>query len=164
MIRNATIDDARGIVSVYNPYVRDTIVSFEEEEVDQRTMAARIAEVTASHPWLVFEERGELAGYAYAATWRVRRAFRHSVEVTVYLAPRFQRRGIATELYGELFRRLQEMGIHRALACISLPNPASVALHERLGFGKVAHFDEAGRKFGRWIDVGYWQLPLGSQG
>lgn len=160
MIRAATLEDAAAICSIYNPHVVGTIVTFEEEEVTVEAMRARIAEVTGMYPWLVAEVGGEIAGYAYATKWRIRIGYRHSVETTVYIAPAFQGRGVGTTLCQALIRELRGRGVHRAMAGIALPNPGSVALHEKLGFRKVAHFDEVGRKLNRWIDVGYWQLSL----
>lgn len=162
MIRSATVDDAGAICSIYNPYVTGTAVTFEEEVVTVDAMRGRIVEVSALFPWLVSEERGEIGGYAYATRWRARAAYRHSAESTIYLAPPFQGRGIGTQLYAELIARLRAQGVHQVIGGVALPNPGSVALHERLGFQKVAHFGEVGRKFGRWIDVGYWQLTLGT--
>ena len=100
-----------------------------------------------------------MRGYAYAAPWRARAAYRHSVETSIYLAPGAGGRGLGARLYRALFAALPSH-VHAAIGGVSLPNPASVALHERLGFRKVAHFREVGRKFGRWIDVGYWQRLL----
>lgn len=160
MIRLATTADAAAICSIYNRYVAETTVTFETDAVPANVMSTRIAEVTASYPWLVFERDGALGGYAYANRWRPRAAYRHSVESTIYLARNFQRQGIGTQLYTELIARLRAQGIHQMIGGVALPNPGSVALHERLGFRKVAHFAEVGRKFDRWIDVGYWQLGL----
>jgi phosphinothricin acetyltransferase len=160
MIRSATIEDAGAICSIYNPYVVGTTITFEDQEVSAEVMRARIAEVTVALPWLVFEAEDEVGGYAYATRWRARAAYRYSVETTVYLAPRFQRRGIGKKLYRELIEKLRGLGVHRAMGGIALPNAGSVALHEKLGFKKVAHFEEVSRKFDRWIDVGYWQLSL----
>ena len=111
-------------------------------------------------PWLVAEQDGRVLGYAYAGPWKSRAAYRFAVEVTVYLAPGFTRRGWGTRLCEELFARLRERGVHTVVGGIALPNDASVALHERLGMVKVAHFREIGFKLGRWIDVGYWQRTL----
>jgi len=160
MIRSATPGDAEAICAIYNPCVAETVITFEEREVPADEMRARMAGVTAALPWLVFETGGTIGGYAYATPWRARAAYRHSVETTVYVAPVCRRQGVGRQLYTELIARLRALGVHRAMGGIALPNPASVALHETLGFRKVAHFAEVGRKFGRWIDVGYWQLDL----
>jgi L-amino acid N-acyltransferase YncA len=160
-IRNATPDDAKAIVDIYNPYILDSLVTFEEQSVTQQEMAGRILGVSeAELPWLVAEVEGRIVGYAYATRWRVRPAYRYSVESTVYLAPAAAGQGIGSRLYTELFLQLREKKIHVVIAGIVQPNAASVALHERLGFRKVAHFAEVGFKFGGWHDVGYWQLNL----
>ncbi len=124
-------------------------------------MARRIEDVqSASLPWLVAEEGSQILGYAYATQWRARSAYRFSVEITVYLAPEYTGRGIGSKLYGQLFPILQARGIHAVMGGIALPNEASVALHEKFGLRKVAHFEQVGFKFNQWIDVGYWQRML----
>jgi len=136
-------------------------VTFEEQVVADAEMAGRVAQVrAASLPWLVAETGGRVAGYAYAAPWKTRSGYRFSVESTVYLAPGCSGRGIGSQLYGELFPLLEARGVHAVMAGIALPNDASVALHEKLGMRKVAHFAQVGWKLGRWIDVGYWQRIL----
>jgi phosphinothricin acetyltransferase len=121
-------------------------------------MAARLAAVEAAGlPWLVGEQEGAVVGYACATPWKGRSAYRFTVEVSVYLDPSCTGRGWGTRLYERLFERLARRGIHAAIGGIALPNDASVALHEKLGMAKVAHFRETGFKLGRWIDVGYWQ-------
>jgi len=162
-IRPATPADAARICAIYNHYVTTTTVSFEEQAVTEPEMAQRIADVdTAGLPWLVLEIDGALAGYAYATKWRVRPAYRHSVESSVYLDQAYAGRGLGRTLYGALLDRLRERGLHVVIGGIALPNDASAGLHEALGFRKVAHFSEVGRKFGRWLDVGYWELKLGA--
>lgn len=160
MIRPATQEDAEAICAIYNPYVLGTPISFEEEAVSAETMRVRIAEITAKLPWLILEEGGETAGYAYATGWKARPAYRYSVETTIYLSPRFHGRGFGRKLYSALIEELRSRGIHRAIGCVAIPSPNSVALHERLGFKKVAHFEEVGWKLNQWRDVGYWQLSL----
>jgi L-amino acid N-acyltransferase YncA len=160
MIRQATLDDAAAICGIYNDYIANSVITFEEEAVSVEAMRGRIADVSGRYPWLLFEQEQQIAGYAYATAWRARAAYRHSVESTVYLSPRFQRQGIGTKLYRELLSRLRAQAVHQVIGGIALPNAGSVALHEALGFKKVAHFAEVGRKFERWIDVGYWQLAL----
>jgi L-amino acid N-acyltransferase YncA len=157
-LRAAVAADAAAIATIYNHYVTETVVTFEEERVTAPEMARRLADVSAaSLPWLVAEDDVEVIGYAYAAKWKTRSGYRFSVEVTVYLAPAATRRGIGSRLYAELFSLLQERGIHAAIGGIALPNDASIALHEKFGLRKVAHFEEVGFKLGRWVDVGYWQ-------
>jgi L-amino acid N-acyltransferase YncA len=161
MIRDVQREDATQIAEIYNHYVSNTVVTFEEEPVSVNDMERRITEVLALElPWLVFEKDGSVVAYAYAARWKPRSSYRCSVEITVYASPRVAGNGIGSVLYTELFARLRARGIHAAVGGIALPNDASVALHEKFGMKKIAHFSEIGFKAGRWIDVGYWQLLL----
>jgi phosphinothricin acetyltransferase len=122
-----------------------------------------MAEVKAAElPWLVLLDGNDLVGWAYASKWRARPGYRRAVETTVYLAPDRCARGHGTRLYQALLDRLQGP-YHCAIGGIALPNPASVALHERLGFRQVARFREVGSKFDGWVDVGYWQRMLGDR-
>jgi phosphinothricin acetyltransferase len=158
LIRSAEVRDSAAIAAIYNHYVSNTTISFEECPVTVEEMQRRIGAVQAGGlPWLVMEEDGRVVGYAYATKWKERSAYRFSVESSVYLHPGAHGRGLATELYGELLATLEGLGVHTVIGGIAQPNPASVALHEKLGFQKVALFREVGRKFDRWIDVGYWQ-------
>ena len=160
MIRPVTISDAEAICRIYNYYVTETIITFEEIPVGVDEMASRIAEITRELPWLVFEEKQRVVGYSYAARWKSRSAYRYSVEITVYVDPSFKNRKIGSLLYAELIGILREKGIHSILAGIALPNEHSVKLHEKFGFINVARLKEVGWKFESWIDVGYWQLNL----
>jgi phosphinothricin acetyltransferase len=161
LIRNATQADAQAIVDIYNHYVLNTSISFEEGAVSVQEMVGRIAEVASNDlPWLVMETEGEVVGYAYASKWKGRCAYRFSVETSVYLAHGVGRRGLGSELYKTLMAQLKDKGFHAAIGGIALPNPASVALHEKFGMAKVAHFKDVGFKFGQWIDVGYWECLL----
>ena len=161
-VRMANAGDAQAIAVIYNHYVVNTIVTFVEEPVTGAEMARRIEDVLASSlPWLVADDdKGRVIGYAYAAKWKARAAYRYSVETTVYLADGHGEKGLGTLLYTELFRLLGNRGIHVAIGGIALPNAASIALHEKFGMRKVAHFQEVGFKFGRWLDVGYWEVTL----
>jgi phosphinothricin acetyltransferase len=160
MHRPCTPADAAQICAIYNHYVRETVITFEETPVSEADMAQRIAEVTARMPWLVCEEDAHIVGYAYAAPWKGRAAYRHSVESSIYLAPTATGRGIGKRLYEALISELRLRGLHCVIGGAALPNPASVALHEGLGFTQVAEFKQVGCKFGRWIDVAYWELLL----
>ncbi len=156
-VRAAEPGDAPAITDIYNHYVRTSIITFEEEPVTAVEIARRIAEVQSEPlPWLVADRLGEVAGYAYATRWKNRTAYRFSVEVTVYVASECSGCGIGSLLYSRLLPILQAQHIHAAISGIALPNEASVALHEKFGFRKVAQFQEVGFKFDRWIDVGYW--------
>ena len=161
-IRDARAADAARIATIYNHYVAQTIVTFDIDPVAADDMRGRVAEVQRDGlPWLVASDvTGVVLGYAYAARWRARAAYRHSVESSIYLAPGATGRGIGRRLYRRLLERLRASGLHTVIGGAALPNPPSVALHEALGFTQVAHLREVGRKFGRWIDVGYWQLHL----
>jgi phosphinothricin acetyltransferase len=159
-IRAATVRDAAAIAAIYNHYVRETVVTFEEKAVSVTEMKARFRMITAAFPWLVAEVDGVVVGYAYANKWKERAAYRHSVETTVYLHVDSTGRGIGLALYVKLIADLRTLGCHAIIGGIALPNAASIGLHESLGFRKVAHFEQVGRKFDRWIDVGYWQLSL----
>jgi L-amino acid N-acyltransferase YncA len=161
LLRDATPDDADAIVAIYNHFIDNTTISFEEAPVAAADMRQRIADVLdAGLPWLVAEVDGQVAGYAYATKWRARAAYRFAVESSVYLALDSAGKGLGAALYTLLLARLREGGAHVVIGGIALPNAASVALHEKMGYAKVAHFAEVGRKFDRWIDVGYWQLTL----
>lgn len=160
-IRSATLEDAAAVCAIYNPYVAGTTISFEEAPVLADEMARRIADVgDAGLPWLVAEDGGRLVGYAYVTRWRARPAYRTSVESSVYVDAAAAGRGTGTLLYRTLLDELRGRDVHMVIGGIALPNERSVALHERLGFRKVAHFSEVGRKFGGWVDVGYWELRL----
>lgn len=160
-VRLATADDAPAVAAIYNHYVTETVVTFEEEPVSPSEMARRIGEVhAASLPWLVAERGGKVAGYAYASRWKARSGYRFSAEISVYLGPEHVGQRLGSTLYGHLFPLVTAWGAHAVMAGIALPNAASVALHEKLGMEKVAHFREVGFKHGRWIDVAYWQRIL----
>lgn len=164
-IRPANQADAPAIAAIYNHYIANTVVTFEEVQVAPVEMAARIQGVlSASLPWLVGEQvsgdQASVVGYAYATPWKSRSAYRYSVESSVYLAPGLAGRGHGTALYTALLETLKRCSVHSVMGGIALPNAASVALHERLGFRKIAHLQEVGYKSGQWLDVGYWQLLL----
>ena len=158
-IQAATEADAAALADIYNPYILETTITFEEQAVTSSEMASRVVEADDTGlPFLLARTEGVPAGFAYASKWKGRCAYRHSAETTVYVGRDRWRRGIGTALYTKLIDLLQGAGIHAAIGGIALPNEPSIALHERLGFTKVAQFREVGFKFNRWIDVGYWQL------
>jgi phosphinothricin acetyltransferase len=159
MIRTILDKDINVITEIYNYYVTETVVTFEDEIITSDIMLARVTKVKDSHlPWLVAEDEfGNVIGYAYATKWRERFAYRFSVEITAYLSPSYSGFGIGTKLYQELFTALKARSIHSVIGGITLPNPASIALHEKFEMKQVAHFNEVGFKFGQWLDTGYWQ-------
>jgi L-amino acid N-acyltransferase YncA len=161
MIRPVEPRDVEAIAKIYNHYVLNTIITFEEIEVSTEEMSARIKQTqSANMPWLVAEQNGVVVGYAYASTWKARAAYRHTLESTVYLDPAQTGKGIGTQLYNALFALLREKSIHVVIGVIALPNKASIILHEKFGMHKAAHFSEVGFKLNRWLDVGYWQVTL----
>ena len=161
MIRDVEEKDFQVIVEIYNHYIRNTTISFEEVEIDSEEISVRINKVKSSDlSWLVFEENGQVIGFAYASQWHDRSAYRNTVEISVYLDFQATGQGFGSKLYEELFRRLNKKSIHVVIGGIALPNPESVKLHEKFGMKQVAHYKEVGYKFGQWIDVGYWQVLL----
>jgi phosphinothricin acetyltransferase len=161
MIRQALPADANEIARIYNHYVRSTVITFEEQEVTPSTMAERMADVgSATLPWLIADDGSGVVGYAYASRWKPRSAYRFAVETSVYVEHDHLGKGIGSALYRALFGALLDRGLHAVIGGIALPNEGSLALHEKFGMRKVAHFEQVGFKFGRWVDVGYWQRTL----
>ena len=161
ILRLATADDAAAIAALYAPFVTDSAVSFETEPPSVAEMAARIAAGGDLYPWFVaLDEAGAVAGYAYACAFRARRAYRFAVETSVYVAREAHGRGIGRTLYERLLPLLEAQGFTQAIAAITLPNPPSVALHERLGFALAGSYRDVGYKLGAWRSVGLWQRPL----
>ena len=160
-IRLATADDAAAIASIYAPYVTGSAVSFETEPPDATEMRARIGAGAGLYPWLAaLDDDGGLLGYAYACAFRARKAYRFSVETTIYVADSAQRRGVGGALYGRLIPLLEAQGFVQAIAAITLPNDASVRLHEAHGFAPAGVYREVGWKLGEWRSVGLWQRAL----
>ena len=160
MIRLATAADGAAAARIYDPVVARTAISFEEDPPGPEEMARRIASIGAFAPWLVEEREGTVRGYAYASKHRERAAYRWSVDVAVYVDETHRREGIGAALYGKLIRLLRLQGFHAAFAGVTLPNAASVALHESVGFRPVGVYRAVGYKLGAWHDVGWWQLDL----
>lgn len=159
-IRLARESDAEAIAAIYRPVVERTAISFETVPPDRDEMASRILDTTRVYPWLVCELGGAVAGYAYATQHRVRAAYRWSVDTSVYIDSNHRRCGIARGLYVSLFEILRAQGFFNTYAGITLPNDASVAAHEAVGFRKLAVYERVGYKLGAWHDVGWWQLVL----
>jgi len=161
LIRSADpTGDAAACAAIYAPFVNSSPVSFEDAAPGERELANRIADYTRSYPWLVAELDGAVAGFAYGAEHRTRAGYRWAVDVSVYVDPGAHRRGVGRALYGALLPMVREQGFHMACAGITLPNPASVALHESFGFEPVGVYRAIGWKAGAWRDVGWWQLQL----
>jgi L-amino acid N-acyltransferase YncA len=161
LIRHADpAGDATACAAIYAPSVIEGIASLEERAPGPAEMAARIETTSAAYPWLIAELEGEPAGYAYATEHRSRSAYRWSAETTVYVSPRHHRRGVGRALYEALFELLTAQGLYTACAGITLPNDASVGLHEAMGFELIGVYRAIGYKHGQWRSVGWWQAQL----
>jgi L-amino acid N-acyltransferase YncA len=156
--------DGAACAAIYAPYVEGSYVSFEEDAPNAAEMTRRMTAVTGTHPWLVAERDGEVAGFAYGSRHRDRAAYRWAADVAVYIDAGHHGQGVGRELYGELLPRLRDQGLRWAVAGIALPNDASVGLHEAHGFQLVGVYREIGFKLARWWDVGWWQLDLAPGG
>jgi len=156
-LRQATPGDGAAVAAIYRPIVEQTAISFEEVPPSADELAGRIAQVLERYPYLVAARNDRVIGYAYAARHMERAAYRWSVNVSAYVAEGFRGAGVGRRLYEALFETLAERGFHMAMAGITLPNEASVKLHEGMGFKPVGIYREVGFKFGRWHDVGWWQ-------
>jgi len=163
-IRLARPTDAAGIQAVYAPVVLETPISFETEPPTVAEMGARVDETLPDHPWLVLEDSGNILGYAYGHGFGARAAYRWSVETSIYVRAEARGRGAGRALYSSLLEVLRAQGYRQAFGGIALPNPASVALHERFGFTPVGVYRRVGWKLGPWHAVGFWQLTIGADG
>ena len=160
-IRTATPDDAEAVAAIYAHVVRDTVISFELEAPGVQEMRSRSAATLQRLPWLVsLDAGGEVNGYVYASKHRERAAYQWAVEATAYVRADSRGRGIGKRLYTRLFETLADLGYYQAFAGITLPNEASVALHESVGFERIAVYRNVGFKHGAWRDVGVWQKTL----
>lgn len=168
MIRDAVpMDDAARLAEIYNHYIATDTATFEVDPIGEAAMASRVAAVQAADlPWIVASDVLGVVGYAYAAPFHERAAYVHTLTCSVYLDRSARGRGLGRALYDDLLRRVGEVTtgrhapVHSLVALIALPNDASVALHEAVGFRHTGTIAEVGRKFDRWLDVGYWQLAM----
>ncbi|GHV27165.1 N-acetyltransferase [Spirochaetia bacterium] len=160
MIRPVNTADALAISGIYNYYIANTVVSFEEERVSAAEMENRIRNVTAKFPWFVWEDEGTVLGYAYVNTWKERVSYRYAVEDSLYVKNGMEGKGIGGKLFVHLLETVKQTDIHAVVAGITLPNDQSIALHEKFGFKKIAQFNEIGFKMNKWLDVGYWEKIL----
>lgn len=163
-VRDATVADAAGCAAVYAPYVADTCITFELDPPSDADVAGRIAGAQRAHAWVVGEIEGDVAGYAYAGSYRPRAAYRWSCETSVYVAGGQAGRGVGRALYAVLLDRLTTLGYRTVVAGMTLPNEASVRLHTALGFEPVGTFRRVGHKHGAWHDVAWMQRDLGEPG
>lgn len=160
LIRPALESDAEAVATIYAPYVRDTVVSFEAEPPSVAIMAQRIAETTQTHPWLVAEREGAVVGYTYAARHSQRPGYRWTVDATIYVRGEQHRNGVGRSLYRALLAILRLQGFRSVFSEIVLPNLGSESLHEVMGFAHIGIHKDIGYKLGRWQDIGYWQIRL----
>jgi L-amino acid N-acyltransferase YncA len=160
IIRLARSDDAGQMLDIYAPFVRDSAVSFEVDVPTPEAFAKRVQNTLATLPWLVCESEGTVLGYAYASKHQDRAAYQWSVDVSAYISDEHRRQGVGTALYTSLFACLRLQGYYNAYAGVTLPNPASVGIHEAKGFTHVGTYHDVGHKFGQWHSVGCWELSL----
>ena len=161
MIRCVSPADGAAICEIYNYYIENTVISFEETPLTRPEMEDRIQKISAAYPYLVWEdEDGIVNGYSYVNRWRERSAYKFTAETSIYLRNGFQGRGMGSKLMEKLLDEVRKTDIHCLIAGIALPNDNCAALHEKFGFKKIAHFEEVGFKRGRLIDVGNWELVL----
>ncbi|MDA9069379.1 GNAT family N-acetyltransferase [Algibacter sp.] len=160
MIRPVHINDAQELLEMYNYYVINTTVNFDIEPLSLKTFTDKLNIITADYPFIVLEENNEILGYAYGSRFRPRAAYNYVAESTVYVKHTAHGKQIGSKLYTELIRLLKETDLHTVLGVLTIPNEASIKLHEKFGFEQVANLKEVGLKFGEWQNVGIWQLKL----
>lgn len=160
MVRKVELRDAKAITAIYNEYVLNSVISFDMRPVEEKEMEERIVSISAHHPYFVYEDEGEIAGFCYAHPWKDKEAYRYTMETTIYLSPNYLRKGIGTLLMERLIESCRVSGDHALIACITDGNEGSVTFHEKLGFKKVSHFKKVGQKFDRWLDVVDYELLL----
>ncbi|WP_298494656.1 GNAT family N-acetyltransferase [uncultured Algibacter sp.] len=160
MIRALQIDDAPALLDIYNYYVLNTTVTFDIDPISIEAFVNKLNLITKNYPFIVYEEDNEILGYAYGSQFRPKPAYNYVVESTVYVTHTAQGKQIGTKLYKELIRLLKQTNLHTVLGVLTIPNDASIKLHEKFGFEQVANLKEVGFKFGEWQNVGIWQLKL----
>jgi phosphinothricin acetyltransferase len=158
MIRQIVFSDCKSITEIYNYYIETTTVTFEETPITVREMEARVKEISERFPYIVYEEKGHILGYAYVNTFQSRCAYRFTLENSIYLRNGYQGKGIGRTILSELINEVKKQEIHSIIAKIALPNERSIKLHETFNFKNVGILKEVGKKFNNWIDVGYWEL------
>lgn len=160
IIRSATVEDAPAVLEIYRPYVDGSVVSFEYEVPSAADIANRISSCLEKYPWLIAEAKGQILGYAYASDFRSRKAYRFIPEVSVYVSAEAKGKGIAKQLYLELFDRLKENGAVAVFAGMTTPNPETERFHEKMGFTFSAKFEKIGFKNDAWHDVTFVRKEL----
>lgn len=160
MIRPVHINDAQALLDIYNYYVINTTANFDIEPLTIETFTEKINNIIPNYPYIVYEENNKILGYAYGSRFRPRAAYDFVAESTVYVKHDVHGKQIGTKLYTELIKQLKATDLHTVLGVLTIPNEASIKLHEKLGFKQVANLREVGMKFGKWQHVGIWQLKL----
>lgn len=160
MIRPVTTNDAQQLADIYNHYILNTVVTFDDIPFTIKAFEEKINSIYKVYPFFVFEENNKILGYSYANKWREKPAYRYTVESTVYLHTDALGRQIGSTLYAKLLSDLKHQNYHVVVGGLTLPNDASVKLHEKFGFKQVSHYKEVGLKFNKWLDVGFWQLTF----
>lgn len=158
----ATASDAREVLAIYAPIVRDTAISYETEVPSEAEIAGRITSTLEAYPWLACEIDGRFAGYAYASRFRARAAYQWTAETTVYVADWARQRGVAQGLYTSLLECCRVIGHRTAVGVIGLPNEPSVRFHLAMGFVEVGVFHRCGYKFNQWQDAGWYERAIGT--
>ena len=153
MIRKVLPEDAKNIADIYNTYIEHTTITFETSPVSEEEMRNRIRQISSHYPYFVYETDGEVVGYCYAHQWKEKEAYSNTAETTIYLKNDQCGKGIGRRLMDTLINACKEAGMHALIACITVPNEASVKLHKALGFRQVSRFYEVGYKFGRRLDI-----------
>jgi len=160
MIRDFQLDDIEQLVEIYNYYIDNTVITFDRVSFTTDDFKQKIKSIYNKYPFIIFEEKNEILGFAYGSSWRAKPSYKHTAESTIYLKNGVSGKGIGTKLYTELLQQLKQQKFHTIIGGLTLPNDTSIKLHEKLGFKKVAHFKEVGRKFDQWHDVAFWQLTF----
>lgn len=160
MIRKVHPEDAEAIASIYNEYILHSTITFDTDPVTKQDMRRLIIAISTDYPYFVYEENGVVKGYCYAHSWKAKSAYQHTWEITLYLSPDVQGKGIGTRLLEQLIAECRQRGCLSLIACITEGNTISEALHKNLGFKKVSHFEKVGVKFGRFLDVVDYELIL----
>ncbi|UKM64245.1 N-acetyltransferase family protein [Flavobacteriaceae bacterium GSB9] len=160
MIRSVHINDAKALLEIYNYYVLHSVATFDNQPLSLQVFIDKLTQINAEYPFLVFEYENEILGYAYGSKFRPKPAYKNTVETTVYVKQNAHGKQIGSKLYAKLLKQLKAQSFHMALGVLTLPNEASVKLHNKFNFTQVAYLKEVGFKFGKWLDVGIFELKL----